>query len=669
MEEAAAAAAEAAKPKELLKPTSAASTAAGEQQQQQEVASPTAPSLQQQEEESALVGSSSSSSNLEPLTLQPDQTQAAAPASLALSSDLLIQESWRVVVLVEDVPAWLGVRGVYQGLSNMFRGADPSVICVTWDHRRPYEVSVDFDSAPARNAFAAEHKDRFVVIPGIKARVRLRVAKYNGPTEQDWLVYYGRPKDASTPLADTVVLRNVPGHWFDIHDGVDRADYMAPDSPLRAVLRLFGTIRDMNVEVHASKEAAPPEAAGAAGGAADGGAPRPLTHAMGPLLTVFDVWVRFREYDDFVAAMSAFSNCSFIHRSGEACACNATFDREEYFSEFKVRRRAAAARVALLQEKIRKKEAAKRIKHARQRVAHLKRNLKRKVKRMATQYEFIGSMSFPRGTQSVIDGLARARDAMRAAYAACEEVGVKVSYDIEEFLASVSGEKPKGDGVMDGDGGEEVGGGGGGGSAQAGRTGHRGSRVSFGGASTNPSPAPSRPGSAAPAIKQAGGGGGGGGASSRPLTAVTAATATTLGTSAEAEDGEGGGGSDTSEVNEVEALEAFTVKPALKAVNAARWALKAAETAADEAITEANQRLPTVAEALVTIKALRFLEVLRNHHPPLDVSGKTIFVVKDSGLLDASADPDDDPRFQPPPKPHTHPFHEPQCVVGVLFWP
>ena len=58
-------------------------------------------------------------------------------------------------------------------------------------------------------------------------------------------------------------------------------------------------------------------------------------------------------------------------------------------------------------------------------------------------------------------------------------------------------------------------------------------------------------------------------------------------------------------------------------------------------------------------------QILRHHHPPLDVRGKTILVVKDSGLLDASAEPEqEDVRFQPPPTPHLHPFHE-QVYVGV----
>lgn len=80
----------------------------------------------------------------------------------------------------------------------------------------------------------------------------------------------------------------------------------------------------------------------------------------------------------------------------------------------------------------------------------------------------------------------------------------------------------------------------------------------------------------------------------------------------------------------------YTNKPALKAINtcvaparrrvwvhvhgvadamcatrlrSARWSIKAAETAVDAVITEMNQRLPSVAEALVTLKAFRFLEV------------------------------------------------------------
>ena len=63
-------------------------------------------------------------------------------------------------------------------------------------------------------------------------------------------------------------------------------------------------------------------------------------------------------------------------------------------------------------------------------------------------------------------------------------------------------------------------------------------------------------------------------------------------------------------------------------VSSARWSIKAAETAVDAVITEMNQRLPSVAEALVTLKAFRFLEVRRpsrqaglppwSHAPPPD---------------------------------------------------
>ena len=59
-------------------------------------------------------------------------------------------------------------------------------------------------------------------------------------------------------------------------------------------------------------------------------------------------------------------------------------------------------------------------------------------------------------------------------------------------------------------------------------------------------------------------------------------------------------------------------------VSSARWSIKAAETAVDAVITEMNQRLPSVAEALVTLKAFRFLEVRLS--PPFTASRLTAMV-------------------------------------------
>ena len=66
--------------------------------------------------------------------------------------------------------------------------------------------------------------------------------------------------------------------------------------------------------------------------------------ALSPLVAVFDVWVQFRHYDDFAAALSALSNCTWVSAAGEATACEAEYDTKGHYSEDMRRRREARAR-------------------------------------------------------------------------------------------------------------------------------------------------------------------------------------------------------------------------------------------------------------------------------------------------------------------------------------
>ena len=88
-----------------------------------------------------------------------------------------------------------------------------------------------------------------VHLPRVGADIRLSVVMFEGPVEDDWLNFYGRPADGSMPHADTLVVRNVPAHWFDIDGEVDRAQYFDPSSKLRSTFAQFGDIRDIDVQV------------------------------------------------------------------------------------------------------------------------------------------------------------------------------------------------------------------------------------------------------------------------------------------------------------------------------------------------------------------------------------------------------------------------------------
>lgn len=275
-----------------------------------------------------------------------------APATLVLMDGLSIQESWRAIVLAEG-PPWLGVKvcvcavgvgaeaallapltvdmtlpcgdqGVYEGLANLFRSGDPHIVACTFNHKRPFEVAVDFDSPESRKQFVKQYNSMVVALAS-GADVRLTIVMFEGPVEQDWLAFYGRPASADTPIADTLVMRNVPGHWFDIDADTERAQYFDPASKLRTTFGQFGDIRDLDVVVHTPHDDAP-------------------SKKLSPLVTVFDVWVQFRYYDDFVAAMSAFSNCTWVSAAGEATACDASFDRERHYGDEQRRKREARAR-------------------------------------------------------------------------------------------------------------------------------------------------------------------------------------------------------------------------------------------------------------------------------------------------------------------------------------
>lgn len=194
-------------------------------------------------------------------------------------------------------------------------------------------------------------------MPRVGADIRLSVVMFEGPVEQDWVNFYGRPADASTPLADTLVVRNIPGHWFDIAGNPDRAQYFDPSSKLRSTFAQFGDIRDIDVEVRCrgpERHARCRHSMGIAlmlPGCVCCCAPQVFepgddfgSKSLSPLVTVFDVWVQFRSYDDFAAALSALSNCTWVSAAGEATACEAEYDTKGHYSEDMRRRREARAR-------------------------------------------------------------------------------------------------------------------------------------------------------------------------------------------------------------------------------------------------------------------------------------------------------------------------------------
>ena len=54
------------------------------------------------------------------------------------------------------------VQGVYEGLANFFRSGDPHIVACTFNHRRPFEVAVDFDTPESRKGFVVKYNNQQV---------------------------------------------------------------------------------------------------------------------------------------------------------------------------------------------------------------------------------------------------------------------------------------------------------------------------------------------------------------------------------------------------------------------------------------------------------------------------------------------------------------------------
>ena len=147
-------------------------------------------------------------------------------------------------------PVAFHIQGVYEGLAHHFRSSNPSIVACTFNHRRPFETAVDFDSPEARLAFLGKYNNQEIRLQRVGANIRLSVVVYEGPTEPDWVLFYGRPADGA-PLADTVVIRNLPAHWFGLTEDTERGEYFHPTSRLRTLFAQFGDIRDMDIQVRA----------------------------------------------------------------------------------------------------------------------------------------------------------------------------------------------------------------------------------------------------------------------------------------------------------------------------------------------------------------------------------------------------------------------------------
>ena len=322
--------------------------------------------------------------------------EPAVSATLALTDWVCIRESWRVRVGF-SVASARRMKDLYvaMALAKMFVcGPGGDRVVVTHDDASPDSVVVDFTNEPARKRFVHSYNNCTVELrKGVLAKLSALLS--NGPTEAEWCEHFfgGVPADCHARFSelgpgrrpDTVVLRNLPCSWLSVDEDTLHSEYMVPHSKFMKMFSAFGRIADACLQVRRRRgqpfmgDVPNPAAAAAA------------LEAEDPACCVATAIVQYDRYDAFVTAVSALSNCVFVHANGETCAADVAFDTTRFFSrEVKAARveadRLVAQQAAIADEaelrRAMREEVAERIK--RQAVSRALADMKLEVADMET---------------------------------------------------------------------------------------------------------------------------------------------------------------------------------------------------------------------------------------------------------------------------------------------